>query len=114
MSSLYSSPPAYRRLKTSIPKQVSNNETQKIFIQNTIQASLKTTKTKFVFKTNEKYNELATKMKNLKDNTFSSLKTFSKNMEKLSTNVSRLCTSLLPPNSTTKDANGSSEGGKDK
>ena len=67
-----------------------------------------------VLKTSEKYNERAAKMKNLEDNTFSSFKTFSENMEKLSVNVSRLCTSLLPSDSTTKDASMSSEGGKDK
>ena len=88
-----------------------NNEKQKTFIQTTIQSTMLATETKIVLQTNEKYEDLANKMQKLETTTFSTLEKFSNNMTVLSSNVEKLCNSLLPK-STTNDGKNPSEGGK--
>ena len=90
-----------------------NNEKQKTFIQHTIQSTMQATETKIVLQTNDKYEALAQKMQKLETTTFATLEKFSNNMTVLTTNVERLCDRLLN-DSTIKDENVTSEGGKGK
>ena len=58
---------------------------------------------KLTIKSNDIYNELTEKMKILETKTVNTFQTLNTNIASLTTNVNKLCASLLPPESTTKD-----------
>ena len=90
-----------------------NNATQNALIQKTIETSMHAVESKLVIKSNEKYTELSEKMQILETKTVNTFQTLNTNIASLTTNVSKLCASLLPPESTTKD-DMTSESGKNK
>ena len=98
------------------------NEKNANLITKTIEDGLKSAEAKLTVKTNERFDALNQKVENLETQTVNTLKKFSDNFETislklqemntLSTNVERLCSHILPPKSTAKDAMSTSDGGK--
>ena len=98
------------RLETQVQE---NNKHQTKLIEQTIHSSMQSTEAKLVVQTKAHYTELSNKMQILESNTVNTFKSLNSNIESLSSNVNRLCATLLPPKSTTED-NVMSEGGKSK
>ena len=97
--------PSVEQRLSQLEESFKNNlSQQQEVIQTTIQTSMQAVEAKMTVKTNEKFTEISNKIQDFEIK----LST----IDRLSANVERLCSSLLPPASTTEDDMVTSDGGK--